>query len=379
MTPEIVLPNELSACHELIAELAATVAEQQAKLEAQRLEIDYLLKLAFRRRSERYLDNPDQLTLDLGEIPEVQDAVDGLKEALAEAQPDAEPQAAARSRKPPRKPRNEQLPAHLPRYEVTAEIPEEQRHCAEHGERVVIGYDRVETLEFTPPKLQVRVTLYPKLICVGAPQCGVQSPERKAGLVEGNRYDTSVAAEIITAKYGYHLPIYRQQDCFAESGWTPGRSTLLNIACGAAALALPLIRYFADCVRTDWGVGTDDTGVTLVFKSIPPIDPANPRSQRIHEVLTAAREKGEQSITAKMWVYRGMDVPLNVFDFTVSRHRDGPDEFLVDTDYTGTMMADCYSGYQKISLRSEGRLSRAACNSRAPTRSVGPAQGVQCA
>lgn len=39
-------------------------------------------------------------------------------------------------------------------------------------------------------------------------------------------YDTSVAAEVITGKYGYHLPIYRQQDCFAGSGWTPARSTL---------------------------------------------------------------------------------------------------------------------------------------------------------
>ena len=30
----------------------------------------------------------------------------------------------------------------------------------------------------------------------------------------------------------YHLPIYRQQDYFAGSGWTPGRSTLLNILTG---------------------------------------------------------------------------------------------------------------------------------------------------
>ena len=54
--------------------------------------------------------------------------------------------------------------------------------------------------------------------------------------MEGNRYDTSVAAEIITAKYGYHLPIYRQQDYFAGSGWTPSRSTLLNILVAAASV-----------------------------------------------------------------------------------------------------------------------------------------------
>jgi hypothetical protein len=46
----------------------------------------------------------------------------------------------------------------------------------------------------------------------------VASPERAAGLVEGNRYDTSVAAEVITGKYAYHLPIYREQDYLCPSG-----------------------------------------------------------------------------------------------------------------------------------------------------------------
>jgi hypothetical protein len=214
--------------------------------------------------------------------------------------------------------------------------------------------------------MKVRVTVYPKFACSKAPECGVASPERAVGLVEGNRYDTSIAAEIITGKYGYHLPIYREQDWFASSGWTPSRSTLLNIMMQAALLIAPLMRYFADCVREDSVIGTDDTGVTLLLpKNIPPIDPNDPRSRRIHEVLTAARAKGDPSVGAKMWAYRGVHVPLNVFDFTVSRHRDGPDEFLIDSGYTGTIMADCYSGYQGITLRSEGVVQRGACNSHA--------------
>ena len=78
------------------------------------------------------------------------------------------------------------------------------------------------------------------------------------GLVEGNRYDTSVAAEIITGKYGYHLPIYRQQDYFAGSGWTPARSTLLNILLSrlgirdsAACRVLPARGDGRDVIGTD--------------------------------------------------------------------------------------------------------------------------------
>jgi hypothetical protein len=63
-------------------------------------------------------------------------------------------------------------------------------------------------------------------------------------------------------------------------------------------------------------------------------------------------------------------VPINVFDFTVSRHRDGPDEFL--QNYTGPLMADCWSGFQKIELRSDSRITIPAKN--IPTHPAGSPQ-----
>jgi transposase len=376
MSDVLAMPDNLQACQTLVEQLAISLAEWEqkyAELEdkhlAQKLEIDYLLKLAFSRRSERYLEDPNQLKLDLGDSDEVHDAAEGLQDAKQEQAAADDLIIAEHIRKKqakPKKPRNEQFPAHIPRYEVEAEATDEQQNCETHGPRELIGHDRVESLEYVRPQLKVRVTVYPKFACSKAPECGVASPERAVGLVEGNRYDTSIAAEIITGKYGYHLPIYREQDWFASSGWTPSRSTLLNIMSQAALLITPLIRYFADCVREDTVIGTDDTGVTLLLpKDIPPVDPNDPRSQRIHEVLTAARAKGAPSVGAKMWAYRGVHVPLNVFDFTVSRHRDGPDEFLIASGYAGTIMVDCYSGYQGITLRSEGLVQRGACNSHA--------------
>jgi hypothetical protein len=64
-----------------------------------------------------------------------------------------------------------------------------------------------------------------------------------------------------------------------------------------------------------------------------------------------------------MWAYRSVTQPLTVFDFTVSRHRDGPDLMLAD--FSGTLVADCYSGYEGIALRSDGRIRRAACGAHA--------------
>jgi hypothetical protein len=157
--------------------------------------------------------------------------------------------------------------------------------------------------------------------------------------VEGNRYDASVAAEIITAKRGYHLPIYRQQDWFGGSGWMPSRGTLLNIEASAAELIRPFVRYLREEALGSGAIGTDETRVTLLLPSeIPPPIAGDAKSRRIHEVFSEARQEGKPSVSARMWAYRSLTVPLNIFDLTVSRHRDGPDAFLVETNFTGTLL-----------------------------------------
>jgi transposase len=361
-------PDDLTACQALLVEQARAIAEQsqkitalQQQIEEQQLTINELMQRAFRHRSERYLEDPNQLKLDFGGTPEAADAAAGLAEAVEEAE--ILVAAYKRRKRVRKKPRSEQLPAHLPRYEVEAAVPDDVKQCATHGERKLIGYDRTETLEFERPKLRVRVTLYPKYVCGDAPVCGVAQPPREAGLVEGNRYGTSVAAEIVTGKCGYHLPIYREQDYFVGCGWTVDRSTLLNIFRASAELVHPLALYLRGEVVASGAIGTDETRVTLLLP--PEILEANeddPKSRRIHEVFTEAQAEGRKSVSGRMWAYRSLTVPINVFDFTVSRHRDGPDEFLVAGRFVGKLLGDCYSGYQGITLRSDARIVRAACN-----------------
>lgn len=361
------IPNDLGACQALIEQLAMTVEESSqkiAKLEQEKQEIQLafaeLLQRAFRNRRERYLHNPDQLRLDFNNTDDAANAAAGLAEAIEEAHPHDEQVIGEHTRRRPRRQRQENLPEHLPRIVVEAEAAPEVIECPTHGPRKLIGYDEVETLHFERPKLWVQVTRYPKYICEGEGECGVASPERPAGLVEGNRYDTSVAAEIITGKYGYHLPIYREQDYFAGSGWTPARSTLLNVQKSGAELLPPLMDYYREVLWAGELIGTDETRVTLLLpETIPRPIEGDLKSRRIYEVFSEAKKNGKPSVSARMWAYRGMVVPLNLFDFTVSRHRDGPDLFL--QDFRGKLMADCWSGFQKIGVRSDGAIQRAAC------------------
>jgi transposase len=377
MAREILIPNDLAGCQTLIAQLADAVTAQAAtiaannltitalnqKIEEQQLKIAELIRKAFLKNRERYLDDPNQLTVDIGE--NAIDAAAGLADAIEEAQTITVPEHTRRVHVP-KKPRNEQLPAHLERRDVTAEVPESLRFCSTHGERKIIGYDYRETLMFEQPRLWVKRLAIPKFGCPDDSACGIVEPPRPVGLVEGDRYDTSVAAQIITMKTGFHMPIYREQDLFAGSGWAPQRSTLLNIAAAAGNLLPAFIAYLRMIVLRSGLIGTDETRVTLLLpRFLPKLVENDPKSKRIHDVFKAARDNGQSSVSARMWAYRSVELKLNVFDFTVSRHRDGPDVFLVNGKFEGTMLADCYSGYQGISLRSDERIVRAACHAHA--------------
>ncbi len=92
-------------------------------------------------------------------------------------------------------------------------------------------------------------------------------------------------------------------------------------------------------------------------------------TESVHEVFTQALNENKPSIRAKMWAYRGQTIPLNVFDFAVSRHRDGPELFF--GDHQGTLLGDCWHGFESIALNSSGAIARAACNSQSLCRADG--------
>lgn len=347
--------TKMERLEQRVAQLEQENAELRDKLEEKSLEFKLLMERIFGSKSERYIENPGQLKIDFGDTDQMDDAVEGIKQAKEEQ----ETEVAGYTRR--RKPRREKLPEHLPRTVVTIDLPEDEKEGL-----TCIGFDATETLIYVPPKLSVRETRYPKYVDPSTSDGGVKQHGREPGLVEGNRYGTGVAAQVVTAKYGYHLPVYRQQDLFAGSGWAPARSTLLNILQSAAQLIRPLIAHFHEEVRKDSVIGSDDTGVKLLLpKEVPKIDPNDPKSERTCEVIQAAMENGKPHVSAKMWAYRGVHVPLNIFDFTVSRHRDGPDLFLVDTSYTGTLLGDCYGANVGIAMRSNGLIKHAACSAHA--------------
>jgi transposase len=170
---------------------------------------------------------------------------------------------------------------------------------------------------------------------------GILQAPREITLIEGGRFGFSVATEVLYSKFGLHVPLYRQQDSFAQLGWSPNRSTLCLIVTHCAELFRPLAERFRHCVLSKDVLGTDDTPVTLLTPG-----------------------EGDGSRQARFWLYRGRDgAPYDVFAFTNSRQRDGPDQFL--EPFRGILTGDCYSGYVNIEQVTQGRIKFSACLSHA--------------
>ncbi len=359
MSESISIPSDLNSCQELIVSQQKMIDDLQIEQEKLR---KLLQQMIHGNRSEkRILSGADQALLPF-------ESEEEFKTAQAEAEAEAETiiekytvQRHARKKKP----RNESLPSHLERVEQIVEAPEELKNCPRHGARRIIDYDVTETLMRDPPRLWVLRKKYPKYACPTDPSCGISSPERPTSLVEGNRYDTSIAAAVIEAKWAIYLPIYRQQDLFASSGWTPSRSTLLNLISQSQFVMEPLADYMTKLVQQDMGIGLDETSCRMLLpKDIPQAIPGNAKSRRLAEKVAEVRAAGKKSLLGKMWVYSGLyDAPYNIFDFRVSRHRDGPDEFLRTSRCK--VQGDCFSGNTSVVLQSDGRLEFVACWSHA--------------
>jgi transposase len=296
--------------------------------------------MVFGRRSERYVEDPGQQHFafpdDDGGL-----AAEQMAAALAQANAIIEEYLVRRRRKqdgkkPPEG--SQKLPEHLERREFLVDVPPSEQSCETHGPRVLVGKDIVEVLELDRPKLWVKVLIYLKYGCVDHSECGLKMPERViAGMIPGGKYAPSIAAEVVVNKYIRHLPLYRQQDLYAGLGWAPSRSTLCGITETTASLLEPLARRYAELVRQDPVLGTDDTRALL---------------------LRLGEDPGSQQ--AYFWLYRGCTTaPYNVYDFTTNREQTGPQEFL--KNYRGTFVADCYAGYVNVDSWSKGQVVHAGC------------------
>ncbi len=366
MNNENELPKDLNTAHDVILQQSVFLKEQASKIE--RLEKDLaeaqaaFKKLMTGNRSEKFI-NPDQQLLEFPEDKELQAVLEAAKR---EAEETLQKVTYIRSqRKKEANQRSEEFPAHLRREEVKVAIPTDKQKLIDEGKLILLRYEAREVMCYRPAEPFVKRFLEPVFAMVETPEIEAFREEMPAALGEQGKYDASISAAIINGKFGQHLPYYRLQDIFSGSGWAPTRSTIDYQTDLAAEAIEELPKLMIRRLLAGQFIGMDDTSVTLLMPSeIPEATQECSRTIRLIEKMHEAKLKREKSLDAKMWAYSGgADAPYDIFDFRVSRHRDGPAEFLAG--YTGHVMADCYSGNLSVVLAPGSSMTRMACWSHA--------------
>lgn len=231
--------DEVQTLNDKNQKLASENHRLSDELRKSRDQLEALIRRLFGRQSERF-DDVDQLKFEFATPEQAADAREGIEQACDENNNTGKPKP-----KPRRRKRSERFPESLERKQVLIDLSDEEKEGLTR-----IGEDIVETAHYRRPIVYILQKIYPKYVRSGDPDAGVMQMPRPESLIAGDRYDTSFAAEIIAAKFSYHMPIYRQEDLFAGCGITISRSSLLNIQEAAAKLIRPFAAYLADLVRT---------------------------------------------------------------------------------------------------------------------------------
>ena len=331
------LPNDLGECQQrllaalrraeelsrVLNETAASYDELQATHQVALEELSALKRWIYGRRTEKIVEGDGQ-----GHLFEL-DPSSTSATPLDPRQELSRPVATGRRR------RRELDLDKLPHFWHEHDLNEADKQCSGCGRtKDRIGQDESRILEYVPAKLEVHVYLRPKYACRYCKD-GVSSPPPPVRPIARGIAGPGLIAQILVAKFGDHLPLYRQEDFFTRHGLHIPRSTLCDWVQAAAELLRPLYQRQKELVLQSPVLWTDDTPVT---------------------VLTGGKDGSRKG---RFWTYIGEQHPYSVYDFTESRVRDGPAKFL--TGFQGYLHADAYGGYDHIYLGSNDAIREVAC------------------
>lgn len=209
------------------------------------------------------------------------------------------------------------LPRHLKRERVVHDLAEEEKHCSACQQDLrPIGEESSERYEYIPAQLTVIEDICRKYACA----CTVRTATKPPQPIEKSTAGASLLAQVIVAKTADHLPLYRQEKIFQRHGVDISRKTMGGWLAQCADLLKPLYGSMKEVLFQSKVIGTDDTSVKVLDVKLP--------FARI----------------GRIWPYSGdADHPVILYDYTATRERAGPEEFL--KGYRGYLQADAYGGY----------------------------------
>jgi len=252
------LPEDPEELRKIIAGLQSTLSEKDVQLDEWKSKYQNILE-QFRLAQQRQFGQSGEAANQLGLFNEGEE-IDTA--AATEAEPDTETITYTRQ-KPKRKP----LPEHLPRETVIHDIEDKACDCCGHDLHR-IGEERSEQLEFIPAQVKVIEHVRPKYGCRHCEQQGTEvrikiAPVPKSPIPK-SMATPSLLAHIITSKYQYALPLYRQEQMFRQFDIDLNRKTMAEWMMRCGELLEPLYQRLKAELLKQSVIQADETPVQVL-------------------------------------------------------------------------------------------------------------------
>ena len=316
------LPDDPEQLKKMLLELQAVIIKKDEELNEkdaiyQELLERYNIKLAneYGKKSEK-MPGADEIFNEAEVTLDEQD-----NQILTSVTPESETEKKV---KPKRKP----LPPELPRKDVIIDIDDTDKICdCCRNPLHKMGESSSESLEFVPAHIKVIKTIRPKYTCRHCEKNGIESDVKTAPMpatpIPKSIATASLLSQIITCKYQFGLPLYRQETMLSDIGITLSRQTMSSWILRSATLLEPLYMRLKKTLIAEPSIHADETPLKVI--------------------------KAEKA-TSYMWVYccgtdaLGSNTNIVLFDYHNSRRAQCTIDFL--DGYQGYMHVDGYKAYE---------------------------------
>jgi len=314
MTLEATLTQEL---HEEVTKLTKENSLLRESLSYAEEQLAWCKRQIFGQRAEKVVKN----------LNESQLLLDGFA-GNEEPKPEEKQKVPAHVRKKPNRNGKDaiKLADDVPVERHVIDIPEAEKICKETGQSLVkIGEEVTLKLAHKPGSYFVKEIVRPKYALPKESEGGILVAPLPESLLTRCQADESLLADVITKKFGDHLPLYRQQEMLSREGVTISRQIMSEWVNRAGMALEPLYNEMMRQILASGNLYIDET----------PIDMLDPGKGKAHQ--------------AYMWVMVGgkqKDPSYRVYDFYKDRKHANVEKML--QGYGEVVHSDKYGAYEAL-------------------------------
>ena len=218
-----------------VKKLQALLVEKDSEIKSLQEKNQYLLE-QFRLAQQKQFGKSSEAHAGQGELfNEVEQIIDEV--SIKEKAP---------TQKKAGQPKRQALPKDLPRETRTVDLPEDEKVCDCCGHDLhQMGEKKSEQLQFIPAEVKVIETIRPQYSCrqceKTATKVNIKIADVPSSPIPKSIATPSLLSQIITSKYQYSLPLYRQETMFKQHGIKLNRKTMSEWMIKCSTLFKPIV------------------------------------------------------------------------------------------------------------------------------------------